>query len=300
MRLLATALLLALGGAAAPNVLFLMTDQHRADAFSAALTPSLWALGAKGLHLPRMYSSTPTCTPARSALLSGRSPWYHGMLGYGNVACNEYPLHLPSAMAARGYKVATVGKSHYYNPDCTDKHGLPPTHGWQESFLYDGLGDGLYNTTNTQEFDTCVDTQLSAISLGLARAGAASEPFCLLAHAAPSAGNVNTPLFLLLLLFLRPARPRPQVRRLVPAPVPWLRPAGHGRAFHGLELMARGSVRLQRIVAPDRVGWRHGVGVAAQLLGVAAFAAVCAQSVFPPAALAVRPARAAAGRNAGI
>jgi len=102
-----------------------------------------------------MYSSTPTCTPARSALLTGLSPWYHGMLGYGNVACNPYPLELPKAMAARGYATAAVGKQHYYNPACTDKAGLPPTHGWQESYLYDGLGDGLYNTTNTQEFDTC-------------------------------------------------------------------------------------------------------------------------------------------------
>ena len=32
------------------------------------------------------YSTTPTCTPARSALLTGQKPWNHGMLGYGSVA----------------------------------------------------------------------------------------------------------------------------------------------------------------------------------------------------------------------
>lgn len=131
-----------------------MSDQHRADAVSPSLTPALSALAARGLFLPRMYSSTPTCTPARSALLTGLSPWYHGMLGYGNVACAPYALELPSAMRARGYAAAAVGKNHYYNPACAQPGGLPPAHGWAAAFLYDGLGDGLPNTTGTQEFDS--------------------------------------------------------------------------------------------------------------------------------------------------
>ena len=77
--------------ASRPNILLLMTDQHRADCLGAAgnhviQTPHLDALAAGGVLFRHAYSSTPTCTPARAALLTGQSPWSHGMLGYGKVA----------------------------------------------------------------------------------------------------------------------------------------------------------------------------------------------------------------------
>ena len=73
-----------------PNLLFLMADQLRYDALSlvnpGALTPNIDSLGKQGIILERTYSTTPTCTPARAALLTGQKPWNHGMLGYGDVA----------------------------------------------------------------------------------------------------------------------------------------------------------------------------------------------------------------------
>ena len=75
-----------------PHVLVLLTDQQRRDSVSAfaratrgpdgaPLTPHLDRLAADGAAFVSAYSSTPTCTPARLALLTGRSPWSHGMLG---------------------------------------------------------------------------------------------------------------------------------------------------------------------------------------------------------------------------
>src|SRR5271169_6194900 len=71
-----------------PNLLLLMADQHRADCVGAAgnsaiHTPNLDRLAQGGVMFRHAYSSTPTCTPARAALLTGMSPWNHGMLGYG-------------------------------------------------------------------------------------------------------------------------------------------------------------------------------------------------------------------------
>ncbi len=100
-----------------PNVLFLMTDQQRGDCLGAAgnhviRTPNLDRLAREGVRFSRAYSSTPTCTPARTALLTGLSPWHHGMLGYSNIA-ERYPLEKPRAMRDAGYYAATIGKQHY-------------------------------------------------------------------------------------------------------------------------------------------------------------------------------------------
>ena len=133
----------ALPTAAPPNILFLMADQLRHDYITPEFTPNLLALAARGLTLTNTYSSTPTCTPARSALLTGLSPWFHGMLGYSDLP-KAWPLEMPSTVGALGYSTCSVGKNHYYNPNYMANSSVqPPSHGWQQELLYDGLGDGL-------------------------------------------------------------------------------------------------------------------------------------------------------------
>ena len=100
-----------------PNILLLMTDQQRGDCLGAAgnrviHTPNLDRLAREGVRFSRAYSSTPTCTPARSALLTGLSPWHHGMLGYSDMA-ERYPLEKPRALRDAGYYTMTIGKQHY-------------------------------------------------------------------------------------------------------------------------------------------------------------------------------------------
>ena len=72
------------------NILFLMDDQHRGDWIGAAgakwmITPNLDRLARDGALFRRGYSSTPSCLPARSAVLTGLSPWNHGVLAYRPV-----------------------------------------------------------------------------------------------------------------------------------------------------------------------------------------------------------------------
>jgi hypothetical protein len=59
-------------------------------------------------------SSTPTCTPARAAILTGQSPWNHGMLGYGDVA-PVYPFEMPVALQSLGYTTSSIGKDRAWN-----------------------------------------------------------------------------------------------------------------------------------------------------------------------------------------
>ena len=101
-----------------PNLLLIVADQHRADWLgsdrnAAVLTPNLDRLTAGGVRFKCAYSSTPTCTPARSALLTGMSPWNHGLLGYGAVA-ERYPVEMPRILRDAGYYTAGIGKMHWH------------------------------------------------------------------------------------------------------------------------------------------------------------------------------------------
>ncbi|MCC6857529.1 MAG: arylsulfatase [Bryobacterales bacterium] len=101
-----------------PNLLMIMGDQHRGDCLGAAghpvvRTPNLDRLAREGALFRNAYSSTPTCTPARSALLTGLAPWHHGMLGYGRVA-QKYPFEKPQALRDAGFHTFAVGKNHFH------------------------------------------------------------------------------------------------------------------------------------------------------------------------------------------
>ncbi len=116
---------------ARPNILFLMTDQQRGDCLGAAgnlavRTPNLDRIAREGALFSRAYSSTPTCTPARSALLTGLSPWNHGMLGFQNIPAT-FGYEKPSALTELGYRTCSIGKNHF--------HPWRASHGYQQMFL---------------------------------------------------------------------------------------------------------------------------------------------------------------------
>lgn len=132
-----------------PNILLLVTDQFRYDALSPLVTPNLYKLATneRSTRFVNAYSSTPTCTPARAALLTGKSPWNHGMLGYSKaVDCEEYATTLPSVLRDYlGYDTVVVGKNHFGTKP-TNKTTSDHTpgkrfvdHGYQFMELYDGL-----------------------------------------------------------------------------------------------------------------------------------------------------------------
>ena len=66
-----------------PNVLWIVTDQHRADiagyegnAFAA--TPSLDRLATEAVRVSDFYCQVPLCVPARQSLLTGQFAHSHG------------------------------------------------------------------------------------------------------------------------------------------------------------------------------------------------------------------------------
>lgn len=100
-----------------PHIILIMADQMRGDCLGAVnpaiRTPNLDRLAAEGTLFTRAYSSVPSSTPARAGLLTGLSPWHHGMVGYGRVA-EHYRYEMPRMLARAGYYTFGIGKMHWF------------------------------------------------------------------------------------------------------------------------------------------------------------------------------------------
>lgn len=100
-----------------PHIILIMADQMRGDCLGAVnpavRTPNLDRLAAEGTLFTRAYSSVPSSTPARAGLLTGLSPWHHGMVGYGRVA-EHYRYEMPRMLARADYYTFGIGKMHWF------------------------------------------------------------------------------------------------------------------------------------------------------------------------------------------
>ena len=122
----------------AENVLFILTDQWPASAFSFCgaeiPTPNIDRLAAEGTVFSNAFTTCPLCTPARGTLLTGRWPHDTGITDNYAVGYSQQPSPpLTERMwidgAARlGYHVGYFGKWHLgpINPEARGAHRFDP------------------------------------------------------------------------------------------------------------------------------------------------------------------------------
>jgi arylsulfatase A-like enzyme len=99
------------------NVLFIITDQHRADHLSCygnpiVKTPNLDKLASEGIRFTNAFCTNPMCMPNRATLLTGLYPNVHGVRSNGI----NLPIDIPTiteALFQRGYHTINVGKPHF-------------------------------------------------------------------------------------------------------------------------------------------------------------------------------------------
>jgi choline-sulfatase len=108
----------------APNILVVMSDQHRADTMGCAgdagvLTPNLDRLAAEGVRVPRVSCQGPWCMPARASFLTERYVRDHGVYTNWAEVAPDSPTYL-HALREAGYHTALIGKAHLYRDEAHD------------------------------------------------------------------------------------------------------------------------------------------------------------------------------------
>jgi len=104
-----------------PNILLIMTEQHRGDCLGieghpCLLTPNMDGIGAGGVRFTRAYTTCPTSIAARRSFLSGQFPSTHGMVGYRDGVEWDAPVTVAGALTRAGYQAVWIGRSMHQHP----------------------------------------------------------------------------------------------------------------------------------------------------------------------------------------
>ena len=118
-----------------PNVILIVSDEHRADAcgcYGSALrqvdgqspTPAIDALAKDGVRFDSMYCPSPLCAPSRAAYMTGTYPHtttaLHHKMQRSEAGLDRFPGVLESIPGMgqyfrdAGYKTAAIGKMHVH------------------------------------------------------------------------------------------------------------------------------------------------------------------------------------------
>jgi len=147
------------------NVLFIITDQQRADHLSCMgnpllRTPHIDSIANDGVRFTNYFCSTPICMPNRASFFTGLYPSVHGTRSNGINLNSELPL-LSGILSNSGYHTCNVGKLHFnFYANSNDRRvssyedifkgisgklpssSLPsPYYGFEENYMANGHGD---------------------------------------------------------------------------------------------------------------------------------------------------------------
>ncbi|MDB6174943.1 MAG: arylsulfatase [Chthoniobacteraceae bacterium] len=116
IALLCTLRAFAVDSPARPNIVVVLADQWRPQAFGFAgdpnvRTPNLDKLAAESARFINAVAGMPVCSPTRASLLTGQRPLTHGVF-LNDVPLNPEAVTLPKVLKAAGYDTAAIGKWH--------------------------------------------------------------------------------------------------------------------------------------------------------------------------------------------
>lgn len=124
--------------AATPNIIFLLADDMGygdLGCFGSPViqSPNLDRLALQGVKLNQCYAASSNCSPSRTGMLTGRSPYRVGMYDFARFK----PLHIPveettvaEQLKTAGYQTMFAGKWHCSGDFNSGKQPYPGDHGF--------------------------------------------------------------------------------------------------------------------------------------------------------------------------
>lgn len=108
-----------------PNILWIMTDQHRADCLGCMghpviQTPNLDRLAGEGIVFENAFCQSPACMASRASLFTGRYPSAIRVRGMGILPPAETTF--PEWLRRQGYNTGAFGKVHFTPEQFTCKN----------------------------------------------------------------------------------------------------------------------------------------------------------------------------------
>ena len=105
-------------------------------------TPNLDHFAAEGVRFTQCYSACGVCSPSRSAILTGRTPYRNGVYRWipevprlgSHVYLRESEITLPELLHERGYETCHVGKWHLNGAFNSPDQPQPNDHGYDYWF----------------------------------------------------------------------------------------------------------------------------------------------------------------------
>lgn len=99
-----------------PNIIFILTDDHRWDALGFAgnqviQTPEMDRLASEGVYFKNAFVTTPICAASRASILTGMYERTHGYtFGQGDIKQSYIDLSYPMLLKNSGYFTGFFGK----------------------------------------------------------------------------------------------------------------------------------------------------------------------------------------------
>lgn len=177
-------------GADRPNVVFVLTDDQRADAMSCAghaflRTPNMDRIAAEGARFTNAFVTTSLCSPSRASILSGLYAHAHGV----SNNFTDYPSDLdsyPRRLQQSGYLTAYIGKWHMGEDSDAARPGFDTfiTHKGQGQYF-----DTQFNfqePTGRQVLEGYYTDRVTELAVDWLEERDGDQPFCLIVgHKAP-------------------------------------------------------------------------------------------------------------------